>query len=393
MKIVRVSEYMLPWLGGTSANEYHICKELALLGHDVILFTSDMAPGRYLFSGKYQKAEEQLDGFKVVRSAAIMNLGGDMPIMPDLISKMKKVDGDVIHAHEYYNYTSLIAYLVAKRKKIPFTYTQERYYWIKRKTWKLPFWLSNKTLLRAVCKAPKIVTAFSVAAKEFLASQGYPTERIFVLPMGVDTSRFKPFEDNWFREFLHLEEEIPVVLSVARLHASKNLKSLLRAMVLVRKIIKEAKLIVIGRGPQEEFLRNMAINLGLKDNVFLISEPIPHKKMPSVYNACDFFVLPSLYEPFGMAVLEAMSCAKPVIVADVGGMMDTVVEGETGFKIPLRNEEEFVELLSTRIIELLSDRKFSKKMGMLGRSRVESFYDWKVVAKSYDVFYKELLEG
>ncbi|UCH02448.1 MAG: glycosyltransferase family 4 protein [Candidatus Bathyarchaeota archaeon] len=391
MKIVRIHEYMFPWLGGSSANEYYLSKELAHLGHDVILFTSDIAPGRYLDRKKYQKTEEQVDGFKVVRSPAILNLGGDMPIMPNLLSKMKETGGDLIHAHEYYNYTSLIAYFVAKREKIPFTYTQERYYWIKRKAWSLPFWLGNKTLLKAVCKSPKRVTAFSEAAKEFLASQDYPFERIHVIPMGVDTSRFKSTKDPWFRQFLRIEEETPIVLSVARLHASKNLNSLLRAMALVNKTIKEAKLIVIGRGPQENFLRKMAINLGLKKSTLFISDPIPYEKMPSVYNSCDVFVLPSLYEPFGMAVPEAMSCGVPVIVSDAGGMRDTVVDGETGFKVSLRNGDHFVKILSTRIITLLKDEKLKKSMGLSAIKRVRSFYDWKVVAKKYEEFYEKLL--
>lgn len=392
MKIVRVSEYMFPWLGGTSANEYYLCKELALLGHDVLLFVSDIAPGRYLVSGRHQKTEEQLDGFKVIRSAAMLNLGGDMPIMPELISKMRKVDGDTIHAHEYYNYTSLIAYFVAKRKKIPFTYTQERYYWIKRKAWILPFWLSNKTLLKAVSRTPKLVTAFSEVAKEFLAIQEYPPENIWVIPMGVDTSKFKHSKDKWFREFLHMENETPIILSVARLHGSKNLDSLLQAMIFVRKKIKEAKLVVVGRGPQEEFLKKMAVNLGLKESVLFVSEPIPYEIMPSVYSSCDVFVLPSLYEPFGMAIPEAMACGKPAIVTAVGGMKDTVVDGETGFQVSLGNGDNFVRILATRIITLLNDEKLRKNMGLSAVKRAQSLYDWKVVAKRYEDFYKKLLE-
>jgi len=391
MRIIRVSEYMIPWLGGILANEYHVCKELALLGHEVSLFTSDIVPSRYIPRIKSDRSEE-VDGFRVVRSTAVMNLGGDMPIMPDLMFKMKNVDADIIHAHEYYNYTSLMAYLVAKKKGISFTYTQDRYYWIKRKVWRLPFWLGNKTLFKFVREAPEIVTAFSMAASEFLAGQGYPSEKISVIPIGVEVSRFRPFKDYWFREYLGIGEENPIILTVARLHRSKNLDGLLRAMFQVKEEVNDAKLVIIGRGPREEALKTLAMSLRLTEDVFFISELIPLEKMPSVYNACDVFVLPSLYEPFGVAVLEAMACAKPVVVSDVGGMGDTVVDTRTGFKIPIDSGEKFVSLLSTRIIKLLNDRRLRGTMGISARERTESLYDWKVIAKSYDAFYKRLKE-
>ncbi len=378
--------------GGTSASEYFLCKALVELGHEVTLFASDVPPGRYLRrrAKRFASQKETEGGFTVRRLFAIANLGGDMPIMPRLMADMRAVDADLIHVHEYYNYGSAVGRIVSRAKKVPFTYTQDRYYSVKRRIWNPFFKLVNSSLLGVVRNAPRLATAFSVAAAEFLSQQGYPRSRIRVIPLSIDSERFAPSRDSWLRDSLGIRED-PLVMSVARLHPSKNLETLIQAVALASVSIRKLKLVIVGRGPQLNYLRSLISNLGLEERVLIVTEPVSYEKMPGLYNSSDLFVLPSLYEPFGLSVVEAMACAKPVIVSDVGGMRDTVLDGEVGFRVPLLGRSDFIKALASRITQLLVNPDFAGKLGRAGRKRAQLLYNHRTIARRYEEFYRILV--
>jgi len=380
---------MIPAWGG---NDYYACRELARRGHEVTLFTSDLGPGRYYTTwywnlNRFGEHEETVDGFKVVRSKALANLGGDMPLTPNLLLEMRHIEADVIHAHEFYNLTSLAAYMTAARKRVPFTYTQERYYPVKRGGWRTPYSVADRVVMSRVRKYPKYTTAFSTAAKEFLAGLGYPEERIEVIPMGVDTKTFNPKTLPSLRAKLGLGSE-PLILSLARLHPSKGLTNLIKAMRKVADEVRGAKLAVVGRGPEERMLKTQVNSLGLQSSVSVITEHIMHREMPGVYASCEVFVLPSIYEPFGSAAVEAMATGKPVVATRVGGLRDIVVHERTGFHLNPGDSNS----LSDRLVTLLQDDGLRKRMGSEARRRAVEVYDWSVVAEQYEALYRKLLE-
>lgn len=390
MKIVRVCEYMLPQLGGASTNEIYVSKELVRRGHDVTLLTSDIAPGRYLLELRQKVCEEFIEGVRVIRSKALANLGGDMPIMPTLPMQMWNATADIIHAHEYYNYTSIAASFVAKKQGIPFSFTQERYYPIRRKAWRIPFRLLEASICKPVIKSSKGATAFTTDAKRFLVSKGYPAEKIEVIPMGVDIERFRPSKSEWLQHLVGIDKEL-VVLSVARLHYSKRLGKFIQAMKYVKSELGNVKGVIMGRGPDEHYLKSLIRSLKLDDTIFLVTEHVNHDQMVEAYNSCDVFLLLSHYEPFGMALLEAMACGKPVIVSDTGGLHDVVRDGVDGLKVQLNRSEDSVQNVAEAMMKLLTDERLRGRSGEAARKRMETAYDWKHIAKRYEQFYEELL--
>jgi len=389
LKIIRVAEYVHPDLGSISANEYSICKALAARGHKVTVFSSDIAPSRDEINLSWNELQLTTNP-RIVLSKALINLGGDMPIMPDLGWKLRSADADIIHAHEYYNYTSLTAFLVASKSRVSFTYTQDRYYQINRPFWRVPFLVANSTILKMIRERPRLVTALSTAASRFLVAQGYPRNRISVIPMGVDVEKFRPLNQEEAREYLGTRDA-PTVLTIARLHPSKNVSSLIQAMTIVKRSVTNAKLVIAGRGRLIDRLRREAYNLGLRDVVFF-TKRVPDDEVPLIYNACDVFVLPSLYEPFGLVVLEAMSCGKPVVVASVGGMQDTVRENRNGFKVPLTDTKGFVRTLASKILALLQHADLRDKFGEAGRQIACVSYTFKAIAEKYETFYERFLQ-
>jgi len=381
---------MLPQLGGASVNEIYVSKELVRRGHDVTLFTSDIAPARYALKLRQTACEEFIEGVRIIRSKALANIGGDMPIMPNLPMQMWNENADIIHAHEYYNYTSIVASLIAKKNGIPFSFTQERYYPIRRKAWRIPFRLLEASVCKPVIEFSKGATAFTTDAKKFLVKRGYPAEKIEVIPMGVDIERFKPSKSEWLRHLLGIDKEL-IVLSVARLHYSKGLGYFIQAMKYVKSRLGNVKGVIVGRGPDERYLKSLIRSLKLDDTVFLVTEHVDHNQMAEVYNSCDIFILLSQYEPFGMALLEAMACGKPVIVSDTGGLRDVVRDGIDGFKVQLNRSEDDVQTVVEVMMKLLTDEVLRGRGGEAARKRVETAYDWEHIAKRYEQFYEELV--
>jgi glycosyltransferase involved in cell wall biosynthesis len=98
---------------------------------------------------------------------------------------------------------------------------------------------------------------------------------------------------------------------------------------------------------------------------------------------------PSIIEPFGIAVLEAMACGKPAIGTSVGGMLDTVVDNQTGFLVPPAD----VQSLADRINYLCKDNKLREGFGQRGRDRALSLFDWSVVSRQYENYVSQIIKA
>ena len=116
----------------------------------------------------------------------------------------------------------------------------------------------------------------------------------------------------------------------------------------------------------------------LNDVVTFLTRPIPNHEMPALYAECDLYVQPSIVEPYGIAVLEAMACGKPVVGTGVGGMLDTVEDGETGFLVESMDSRGLAEQ-----IIMLSDPGLRGEFGRAARERMEGKFDWRCIADGY----------
>jgi len=122
-----------------------------------------------------------------------------------------------------------------------------------------------------------------------------------------------------------------------------------------------------------------------------------------LYSHAAVFVCPSIYEPFGIINLEAMACETAVVASAVGGIKEVVVDGETGFLVPLEqtkegsfepgNPEKFARDLAERINQLMKDRQLREKFGKAGRKRVEEQFSWTSIAQKTKALYKTLCEA
>ncbi|HPT68789.1 MAG TPA: glycosyltransferase family 4 protein, partial [Syntrophomonas sp.] len=195
-------------------------------------------------------------------------------------------------------------------------------------------------------------------------------------------------------QFVELPEDPQVIFDprekalvfLGRLVPEKGVWQLLNCFPRVLESVPEARLYIGGRGPQKTILEQRAQKLGINERVEFTGF-LRDKERNYVYNQAKVAVFPSLYEPFGIVALEAMTTRTPVIVSEVGGLSEIVVHRQTGLKVPPGHESKLAEA----IIEILSDDKFAGQLAANAVELVESVYSWKIIAQSTIDIYEEVI--
>ncbi len=138
-----------------------------------------------------------------------------------------------------------------------------------------------------------------------------------------------------------------------------------------------------------------------RSDIIWIEEMVDKKTVIELYSHAAVFCCPSIYEPFGIINLEAMACETAVVATAVGGIKEVVVDGETGFLVPLEqmkeapfeptNPEKFSRDLAARINQLMADPDLREKFGKAGRKRAEAKFSWPAIARETQQLYQSLL--
>jgi glycosyltransferase involved in cell wall biosynthesis len=176
------------------------------------------------------------------------------------------------------------------------------------------------------------------------------------------------------------------VLTVARLIPRKGLEHLLHAMTFLKD--EPVHLTIQGGGPEGDRLQRLAVSLGIQDRISFAGFR-PRHLLPGVYQAADIFVLPSLSESCGLALLEAMACGLPVVITEVGGMVEHVQDGLNGFVVPPRDPAA----LAAALRRLIHDAELRQAMGERNAQRIRERYTWDAVADAYLATYKRVIEA
>jgi glycosyltransferase involved in cell wall biosynthesis len=198
-------------------------------------------------------------------------------------------------------------------------------------------------------------------------------KKLSITPIGVETTLFAsdPIQRH--------DSESIVVGTIKTMHPIYGVDILIRAFALARENIKQhdertahkLKLLLVGSGPQTDVLKALASQLGLSASVEFPGR-VPHDTVPLFMNKIDIFVAMSRVESFGVAVVEASACERPVIVSNVGGLPEVVRHEKTGFII----EPESVAGCAEAIVKLVFDENLRREMGRAGRRFVQENYEW-----------------
>lgn len=230
-----------------------------------------------------------------------------------------------------------------------------------------PAWAWYPLLRQKLARRGSLFLCASAFIRERLLAQGFPAERTRVHYIGVDCRAISPRD---------AAEEEPVILHVARLVDVKGTEFLIRAFAETAKRHKAARLVMIGDGPLRAKLERLARECGVAERVKFLGA-LPHAQVLGWMRRAAMLLLPSVttssgrVEGLGMVTLEAAAARVPSIGSRLGGIRETIADGETGFLVPERD----VAALAARMGQLLTDAGLRQRMGEAARVRVEQQFD------------------
>jgi glycosyltransferase involved in cell wall biosynthesis len=234
---------------------------------------------------------------------------------------------------------------------------------------------------------PSAVVAVSADLRRHMIEEGFAASRIDVLHNGIDVGRRPTSVDRFeARAALGLPQGGAVIGAVGRIDPVKDLSTLLDAFGDVRRSHVDARLVVVGQGPDEEVLAARSRSLGLEAAVtFAGYRDDVRRLMP----AFDVYANSSIHEGVSLTILEAMAAALPVVATRVGGTPEVVVGGETGLLVPARSPQTLAAALS----EVLQHVERGRAMGEAGRFRVKRHFTVDAMASAYLDVYRHVVES
>ncbi|MDD3710551.1 MAG: glycosyltransferase family 4 protein [Methanothrix sp.] len=372
MKILQTPVRFRPFIGGVENYVYNLSRGLVRLGHEVTVLCAN--------EPKSEK-EELMDGIRVKRLPYIGKIA-NTNITPSLPIEILREDFDLVHAHLPTPWSADLSAVFAKMKRKPLILTYHNDI-VGAGFANRAAHLYNHTALKILLnRADRII----ITQPKYLRSSPYLKryeDKIVVIPVGVDVERFRPMHSD------KINNSIFFLSVLDEFHQYKGLDQLLRALVLVKEEIFDVKLIVGGDGHLLEHYRRLSEDLGLGENVEFLGR-VPEEMLANYYNRCDIFVLPSVskaQEGFGMVLLEAMACGKPVVCTDIVGVADEVKAEGAGLIVETSNVDQLAGAMSY----LLQNGSRTQKMGEVGRRLVEERYGWEKVAKKVEEVYEGLI--
>ena len=267
--------------------------------------------------------------------------------------------------------------------------------------------------------------------KEMYVRDGIKADNIEVLPVGIDTEAFIPFDKKnpkivAVREALGISQDQVMILTVGGDAASKGAQEVMQALSMIDTKAPDWKYVCKVWPQPRTIVQNMidlkmAESLGLEKNIPYATNTVSRNFMPYLMGACDIYAAPSRLEGFGMPQVEAGACGKPVIGIKAMGMLDTLIHGETAFlaevakkivvnEVVLGEESGYqdqrtiafdtprtvdyranTQEIAIYMLRLMEDEKLRVKMGAAGRERAVTYFDYKVVTKKFLQILKDRL--
>ncbi len=216
-----------------------------------------------------------------------------------------------------------------------------------------------------------------------------PESKLTIIPNGVNFEDLAepPTQDlATFRAKYALPDE-PIIYSVVRLVHEKGLHVLVQAMPRILADSPKARLVIAGKGPETPYLKEQAKHLGITDRVNFAGF-VSDEDRDLLFRVASCAVFPSLYEPFGIVALEAMSLGCPIVVSDVGGFSEVVKHNQTGITT-YPNDPASV---AWGVLYSLKHRELAQELATRARRSVEELFNWHRIARMTIDFYKKVLE-
>jgi len=376
---VQLTQRFPPAIGGVESHVYHLAMELVRAHVATEVFTTDL---------QRDTPFTRLDGdsvpfpFPVRRFHAtrFANVPHGLGILaPSMASAILRARPDVVHAHAYGYFPSFVGGFAQLMRGTPLVVTPHSDPGTPTLSKRLFDWAIPPLTIR---RAHRVIAVTNVEAQH-LRGLGVHPGRIRVIPNGVDLSEF-----SGLRRQRQPRDEAEL-LFVGRVYPrQKGLDYLVKALAQLPPQ-RRVRLVVVGEdwGGVAD-LRSLARTLGIEDRI-LFKGLLARDEVLRAYASADVFVLPSLFEPFGIVLLEAMAAGLPVVASRVGGIVDVVEDGKTGLLVPPRNPQAIADAIE----RLLSNPTLRQRMGAEARMRAPA-YSWEeLVPRILEVYREAMVEA
>jgi alpha-maltose-1-phosphate synthase len=304
---------------------------------------------------------------------------------------------DLVHSHTWY--ANLGGHLARLMWSIPHVMTIHSLEPLR--PWKAEQ-LGGGYALSMFCERTAIESADAVIAvsqgvrKDVLnVYSGVDPDRVHVIHNGIDPEIYRPQPSPETLTRFGIDPSQPFVLFNGRITRQKGLTLLLAAVL---ELDPRYQVVIVASSPDTpQIAAEVAALAGRvsaeRGNLVWIDHFITREELIHLHSHAAMFVCPSIYEPFGLVILEAMACETPVVASRVGGIPEIVVEGETGYLVDLdpADLDGFASALAERMEKLLSDPTTAARMGKAGRERVLQHFGWPAIASQTVQLYEGLL--
>ena len=242
-------------------------------------------------------------------------------------------------------------------------------------------------IVKYILNKADLITCDGENSRNAMLGFGIDYQKIKLILHGVDTKEFNPKQrDKKFREELKIFDS-PTVISNRGLEAIYNVESLIKAIPLVLKDFPDAKFVIVGKGSQGNYLKELAKSIGVYDSIKFIGW-LPRNEFVRCLASAEIYVSTSLSDA-GIAVstMEAMACELPVVVTDSGDNKNWIKDGKNGFVVPIQDPNA----LAKRIAHLIENEDVRNRFGKINRKIVEEKADCHKEMEKMEKLYREVI--
>jgi starch synthase len=313
------------------------------------------------------------------------------------------IDADLVHCHTWYSHFGGI--LAKKNYGLPLVITVHSLEPLR--PWKreqlaggydFSLWV-EKTALEM---ADAIIAVSGATKHDIDRLFNVDPARVHVIHNGIDLNQYRKVDSTGALKRYGIDPAKPYLLFVGRITRQKGFQHLVRA---IQFMDRDFQIVLCAAAPDTlQLAEEMRIAVeraeAHRSGIIWIDEMVDQQTACELYSHAAVFVCPSIYEPFGIINLEAMACETPVVATAVGGIKEVVVDGETGFLVPLEqmqespfeaiNPEKFARDLAQRVNKLMRDPELRERFGKAGRKRVEENFSWDAIAEKTKRLYQSL---
>jgi len=316
------------------------------------------------------------------------------------------IDSDLVHCHTWYSHFGGI--LAKKNYGLPLVITVHSLEplrpWKREQLaggYEFSLWI-EKTALEM---ADAIIAVSRETKDDIERLFNVDPARVHVIHNGIDLNEYRKIHSTDALKRYGIDPARPYLLFVGRIARQKGFQHLVRA---IQFMDRDFQIVLCAAAPDTpQLAEEMRVAVeraeAQRSGIIWINEMVDQQTACELYSQAAVFICPSIYEPFGIINLEAMACETAVVASAVGGIKEVVVDGETGFLVPLEqmkespfeaiDPEKFARDLAERVNELMRNRQLRESFGKAGRKRVEENFSWAAIAEKTKALYTSLLSS